>query len=107
MQIDFDIMDPSLFNVVLFERLLEILWIFLSTKAELEIFVIREEDESNASNNEVSKALFEVHWFRWWLFWFILLILRLLSKVEPFVARHSVLVGLFEPLLLALELLPF
>ena len=95
MQIDFYVMDPGLFNAVLLQGLLEILWIYLSTEAELEIFVIREEDESNTSYDEVCKTFFEVYRFLRWFFWLLLPVLRLLGEVESFVARHVVLVGLF------------
>lgn len=107
MQIDFDVMDPGLFNAVLIQGFLEILWIFLSTETKLEILVIREQEEPNTSYDEICKTLLEIYRFIWRLFCLLLLVLRLLSEVESFVAWHAVLMGLFESLLLALELLPF
>ena len=100
-------MDPGLFDAVLIQSLLQVLWVFLSADAELEVLVIRDEDESDSGDDEVGEAFSEVHWLLWRLFGLLLFVLGLLGEVESLVARHAVLVGLLEALLLPLKLLPF
>ena len=58
-------MDPCLLDAVLIQRFLQVLWILLSAKAELEVLIIGEEDESDTSYDEVGEALLEVDWFLW------------------------------------------
>lgn len=65
MKIHFYVMDPCLLDAVLIQRFLQVLWILLSAKAELEVLIIGEEDESDTSYDEVGEALLEVDWFLW------------------------------------------